>query len=583
MAGSRRNSQAQTPERVKNAAQAMNHSSGIQRGYVPPDTGTFRTQGYHANQTNVPYSRMPYQASAATGAQRGYAVPAKAQTRRKKRKTAMIIALSVALTILVGAIAGGIVYAVNVIPENQRIERIRQALGVYLNDDPQNGGLFFQGVYVDGIHLGGMTPEQAMNSVQSQIQQRNDAWKVQLTYNGQAVATIDASMLGMSVDPAGVLNEAWMQGRQYADPEARYNEMIRLQEEHYEAYTAQPSGDNSVIDNLLAQIKSAIDRPAKDSEYVAFDPSQTYPFTFIDEEYGMKLNTEPLKQRLYHMVSTMESGTVEIVPERVEPQVKKSDLQKHYMLRASVTTPIDSHSPENRNDNIRLAFSKINGYVLQPGSTFKFNRVVGERSVANGFLTATEYVYGEHVEGIGGGVCQASTTVYQAAVCAGLKVAGKGTKRYYHSDSVSYTDYGKDATVSDTKGHEKDLWFINDTDGPIYFVAEVIPDPGNKKRLICKVSLYGEDMGDVRYELVSELTETIPAPEEPEIIKDRKGEYVTYVDQRKTVSKAQDGFIYKSYRLKYEANSLTNREELYTDRYEPKAEKIYVGVTQRDY
>ena len=45
MAGSRRNSQAQTPERVKNAAQAMNHSSGIQRGYVPPDTGTFRTQG----------------------------------------------------------------------------------------------------------------------------------------------------------------------------------------------------------------------------------------------------------------------------------------------------------------------------------------------------------------------------------------------------------------------------------------------------------------------------------------------------------------------------------------------------------
>lgn len=581
MAGNRRNAQDQTPERVRNAAQAMNNSSGIRRGYVPQNTGAYRTQGYNGNQPGVPYSQVPYQTSAVNGGQRGYVMPA--DGARKKGKAGRIIALVVAILLFALLVAGGIWYALTIIPQKQQEDRLRQALGVYLNDDPQNGGLYFNGVYVDGIHLGGMTPEQAMNSVQSQIRQRSDAWKVQLTYNGQTVATIDASMLGMSVDPAGVLNEAWMQGRQYTDLEARYNEMIRLQEEHYEAYTAQPSGDTSVIDNLLAQIKNAIDRPAKDAEFIAFDTTLTYPFSFTDEEYGLELDTAPLIQRLYQMVSTMESGTVEIVPNRVEPGIRKLDLQKHYMLRASVTTPIDSHSPENRNENIRLAFSKINGYILQPGSTFKFNRVVGERSVANGFLTATEYVYGEHVEGIGGGVCQASTTVYQAAVRAGLKVTGKGTKRYYHSDSVSYTDYGKDATVSDTKGHEKDLWFVNDTDGAIYFVAEVIPDPGNKKRLICKVSLYGEDMGDVWYDLVSELVETIPAPEEPEIIKDRKGEYVTYVDQKKTVSKAQEGFIYKSYRMKYEANVLTNREELYTDRYEPKAEKIYVGVTQRDY
>ena len=81
--------------------------------------------------------------------------------------------------------------------------------------EPYNG-LFCPGVYVDGINLGGMTPEQALNSVQSQIQQRHDAWTVQLTYNGEQVAEINADMLDFNVDPNGVLNEAWQQGHRTA-------------------------------------------------------------------------------------------------------------------------------------------------------------------------------------------------------------------------------------------------------------------------------------------------------------------------------------------------------------------------------
>lgn len=582
MAREKQSGNERTPERVQNAAKAMNISSGMQRGYVPQNTGTYNQSGYTGNHQSVPYSRMSYNPSSMNGGQRGYSMPSDASNgNRKKKNSRRTMALIAILTLVILLVAGAVTYAIVEIPKIQKTEMMRNALDKYVSDDPQTG-LFYDGVYVDGIHLGGMTPEQAMNTVQSQIRQRNDAWQVQLVYNGQVIATINASMLGMNTDPASVLNNAWLQGRQYNDLEQRYNEMLRLQNEHYEAYTAQPSGDTSVIDSLLAQIKAAIDRPAKDAEFVSFDTTQPYPFLFQEEQTGLELNTEPLISRLYQMVSTMESGTVEIIPDQIQPAVKKTDLQKHYMLRASVTTPIDSHSPENRNNNIRLAFSKINGYILQPGSTFKFNRIVGERTVANGFYTAIEYVYGEHVEGVGGGVCQASTTVYQAAVCAGLKVKGSGTKRYHHSDSVSYTDYGKDATVSDTKGHEKDLWFINNTDGPLYFVAEVIPDPGNKNRLICKVSIYGEDMGDVWYELISEMTDVLPAPYEPEYIRDKKGEYVTYTDQEKSVSKAQDGYIYKSYRVKYEANVQTGREELFTDRYEPKAEKIYVGVTKRE-
>ena len=277
------------------------------------------------------------------------------------------------------------------------------------------------------------------------------------------------------------------------------------------------------------------------------------------------------------MVSKLESGTIELMPTRLEPSVRKADLMKHYMLRSSVYTPIDKHSTENRNMNIQRAFDFINGYVLEPGKTFSFNNVVGERTEARGFYAAIEYVYGEHVEGFGGGVCQASTTLYQAAVCAGLQIL----KREPHSDSVSYTDYGKDATVYWVGKRKIDLSFKNTTDEPIYIVASVQKDPSNKKRLIAKVSMYGQDMGDVRYEIEAEVVETLPAPFEPVYVKDTNATYVIYKDQQESVSKAKEGYVVKSYRVQYSGSVQTERKELYTDRYEPKPERIYVGTKDR--
>ena len=422
-----------------------------------------------------------------------------------------------------------------------------------------------------------MTPEEALDAVQARIRQRHDAWKVQLVYNGEQVAEIDADMLEFSVDPRGVLNEAWKQGHT-GDPEQRYEAMLELEQKPYTVYTAQPSGNTQVIDEKLAEIKAQTDVPAKDAELIAFDPSLAYPFDISDEAYGYSLDTKPVKERLYQMVSTMESGTVNLVPERIEPAVRKADLMQKYMLRSYASTPIDKHSTDERNNNIRRAFEFINGYKLEPGKTFSFNNVVGERTPENGFFPAIEYVYGEHVEGYGGGVCQASTTLYQAAVCAGLQVL----KREPHSDKVSYTDLGKDATVYWYGKRRIDLTFRNNTDSTIYIVAAVKQDSSNKKRLNATVAIYGLDMGDVKYEIESEITETIPAPFNPVYKKDTNGTYVTYKDQQKSVSAAKEGYVVKSYLVEYTSGVQTNRKLLYTDRYDEKAEVIYVGVKDRN-
>ncbi len=578
----RRNRNNRIPDRVENAAQSMMNQapSGSHRGYIPGTQGMYTAPGpgnqqgsqayppeYQNFPQQAPYAQMPYNGNGqpAGGGQRGFMMPPSQPPKKEKKKRGRTFAVIAVILLLAGLGTGGYFAA----KEYNRKKTISDKVDPY-------DGLFCPGVYVDGIHLGGMTPEQAMNSVQSQIRQRHDAWRVQLVYNGSPVAEINSEMLEFNVDPAQVMNDAWLQGHT-GDKEQRYGDMLRLEQAPYEAYTAQPNGNTQVIDKKLAEIKASIDTPATDAVMTAFDPSQPYPFIFTDEAYGYSLNTEPIKTRLYHMVSTMESGTVELVPDRLEPSVRKADLMKHYMLRSSVYTPIDRHSTENRNMNIQHAFDYINGYVLNPGKTFSFNSVVGERTEARGFYPAIEYVYGEHVEGFGGGVCQASTTLYQAAVCAGLQVV----KREPHSDSVSYTEYGKDATVYWVGKRKIDFAFKNNTDEPIYLIAAVQQDPSNKKRLIAKVSIYGQDMGDVRYELETETVETLPAPFNPVYVKDTNATYVVYKDQQESVSKAKEGYVVKSYRVKYEGTVQTERTLLYTDTYEPKAERIYVGVKDR--
>ena len=552
------------PQRVENAAKTMmdQASSGPRRGYIPPESSRAIDRNSAQNTRTPLYTGQP----SVTGSQRGFIMPAGQATKTTKQRKKHTGLTAFLVIFLIAALGTGGYFAGSAYLRNKEIsEKV----------EPYND-LFCPGVYVDGISLGGMTPEQALNSVQSQIQQRHDAWTVQLTYNGEQVAEINADMLDFNVDPRGVLNEAWQQGHT-GEKEQRYEAMIQLEQQPYVAYTAQPTGNTQAIDTKLNEIKAMIDTPAVDAEMRGFDPSLPYPFDITDEAYGYSLDTEPVKNQLYHMVSTMESGTVNLVPERLEPSVRKADLMKNYMLRSYASTPIDRHSTDDRNNNIRRAFELINGYKLEPNKTFSFNGVVGERTPENGFFPAIEYVYGEHVEGYGGGVCQASTTLYQAAVCAGLQVL----KREPHSDKVSYSDLGKDATVYWYGKRRIDLTFRNNTDSTIYIVAAVKQDSTNKKRLNATVAIYGPDMGDVRYEMESEIVETLPAPFKPEYKKDTNGTYVTYKDQQKSVSAAKEGYVVDCYLVEYTSGEMTNRKLMYTDRYEPKGEVIYVGVKDR--
>jgi len=128
----------------------------------------------------------------------------------------------------------------------------------------------------------------------------------------------------------------------------------------------------------------------------------------------------------------------------------------------------------NRQHNLELAASIINSKVIQPGEEFSFNNAVGMRTIEGGFKVAPVIVRGEYTSGIGGGICQVATTLFNAAELAGLKI----TERHKHSILADYVPRGKCATVS---WGTRDFRFINSTKHPIVIRAIPCQAEGNAK------------------------------------------------------------------------------------------------------
>lgn len=124
------------------------------------------------------------------------------------------------------------------------------------------------------------------------------------------------------------------------------------------------------------------------------------------------------------------------------PQTSQPSSDKATKLIGSFETVILDKS-KSRVNNIKVASEIINGYVLQPGKVFSFNKVIGKRNAAKGFKKAIIILKGKRAYGRGGGICQVSTTLYNAVEKAGLEIL----ERHSHSKDVNYVPKGKDATV----------------------------------------------------------------------------------------------------------------------------------------
>ena len=185
----------------------------------------------------------------------------------------------------------------------------------------------------------------------------------------------------------------------------------------------------------IEKIYKEIYKEPKDAYYT------TEPFTIYPHEDGVDfaITMEEAKKLLEEEKQEYEIPLKYTSPEKTTHDIGTEaflDLISRFSTKYDVTL-------RNRTTNLELASNKINGYVLLPGEEFSYNKVVGERTIAAGYKEAAMYSGGEVVDGLGGGICQISSTLYNVVVKANLEV----TQRSNHQFVTSYVDAGKDATV----------------------------------------------------------------------------------------------------------------------------------------
>lgn len=157
---------------------------------------------------------------------------------------------------------------------------------------------------------------------------------------------------------------------------------------------------------------------------------------------------------------------VEYILPEITTEKAKDMMFKDQLATMSTRFSTSNENDKNRGENIKLAVSKINGRILVPGDVFSFNDIVGPRTEEGGYQTAHTYVAGKVVDGIGGGICQVSSTLYGAVLKSDLEVV----ERRNHTFTVGYVPYGQDATVS---YGSTDFRFKNSTRWPIKIEAGI--------------------------------------------------------------------------------------------------------------
>ncbi len=368
-------------------------------------------------------------------------------------------------------------------------------------------------IIVNGVEVGGKTQAQAValvrESIEKDIKQKN------LTIVGAKKNYV------------------------FTYPEIAYKDdlqkLIKTVKKHgrYSAHvTYYLNGVNDIASAICEDESSPVTEP-----YAIFNNYGT-PFTYVGGSDGVRADRAKL---LTDIKASLEGG-FERVTVKTLPIKRKTDMKsvlEDTKKLSSFTTYFDGGN-ESRSHNIRLAADKINGTVLNNGESFSFNATVGERTEARGFRTAKIIEKGEFVEGVGGGVCQVSTTLFNAAISGGLKI----NEYHPHSLSVSYVPPSCDAMVS---GTYFDLKFKNVTGYTVYIRART------GKNFVA-FDLYGRGDG-AKYSLSSTVTGSIPAPEE-------------ITDDETQLKTGKDGILSEGY-LTVTRNGITKTTLFRKDKYSP--------------
>lgn len=399
--------------------------------------------------------------------------------------------------------------------------------------------LFADGTAVAGQDLSGKTLEEALELCQKTMAQDIDDLTITVTFENDTI-----SLSGEDFETKEVLQpalEQLLESRITGDFPLPYVTDLSAQGEQ-----------------KLREMAKLYYTAGKDASVESYDGS-TGSFTFTKEEKGKRVDLPTTLQSVRELLSQKHGGAIQAAFVETDPALTAEYLQKNFKLLSTYSTT--STNTANGNSNMALALSHINGTLLAPNQIFSYNNTIGDSTDPSaGWLPAGGLMSGLLVQVYGGGICQGSTTLYNAALLAGMEI----TVRECHSTPSTYCPIGLDATVD---YGNIDFCFRNPFETPVYIAAWMDGVTLHTSFFGCpqedwdRITIGSEQTG---YE--APLT-TVRFKEDANL---KKGEYVR-------TSTGNSGYYASAWRIYYKNDQEVRRESLPSSYYEPSGVVYTVG------
>ena len=416
------------------------------------------------------------------------------------------------------------------------------------------------GIFADCVELSGMTEEEAVQAVNDYVESLKSVEITLLAADGNEVVT-NAGVLGITWENQELVTEALEIGT-HGNIIERYKVMKDLEHENL-TYDVELGFDVSAINDILVKCT----KYDQDAVNVSLK-RENGTFQVVQGQTGYKLDVETSIDKVYDYLTTEWTGEPADIQLNIaveEPKGSAEELAQVKDILGTFTTSF-STSGTSRSANVTNGCNLINGTTLYPGEEFSTYQTVAPFSQANGYYMAGSYVSGKVVDSIGGGICQVSTTLYNAALLAEMEI----TERHNHSMTVSYVDLSADAAIAESAG--KDFRFVNNTDYPIYIEGII-------KNKQITFNIYGKATRNSgrKVTYVSEVLETINPPAD-QIYQDASQPIGYFLKG----DSAHIGYKAKLWKVVTENGVEISREQVNSSTYKMTPRSATVGVATAD-
>lgn len=417
------------------------------------------------------------------------------------------------------------------------------------------------GIYVDDIDISGMTQNEAEAEIEAYVATFGAA-QITLHAPEEGEIVTSAADLGLQWGNREILEEAASFGRD-GDVLQCYTELRDLQYRN-KVYRIDFDFDKNKIRTLIEDNAGQYDQEAVNASLKKTEDG----FEVTAGQTGHVVDREGTTENVYEYLTGEWTGgacDLDLLVETQEPQGRAEDLEKVKDVLGTFTTSFSS-SGQARSENVANGCRLLNGITMYPGDEISTLETITPFSEENGYYMAASYLNGQVVDSLGGGICQVSTTLYNAVLRAELEV----TERYNHSMIVTYVDPSADAAIAESSG--KDFKFKNNLDYPVYIEGYTTPE---KQITFTIYGLETRDSGrEVSYE--SEVLERIEP--DTEVIYTDASQPVGFC----AVQSAHVGYKARLWKVVKENGAEVSREQVNSSSYMKAPRSATVGVATED-